>query len=110
MIAAPDVARIAEKVAREKFGAENVLRTAAEPIVDWTGAEARRVPIVLAPDAVSRITDDAAIDNLVALQKSVQQAGDDRFAVVEYATEEELAKGDDTESIIADCGNYARIW
>ena len=97
MIEAPDVARIAEKVAREKFGAENVVRATAETMVDWTGADAWRVLIVLVPDAISRIPEDAALDNLVALQKSVQRAGDDRFAVVEYATEEELAKGDDTE-------------
>jgi hypothetical protein len=97
MIQASDVARIAEKVAREKFGTENVVRTTAEPTVDWTGAEVWRVLIVLTPDAVSRIPDDAALDNLVALQQSVQEAGDDRFAVVDYATEEELAAGDDTE-------------
>ena len=97
MIDAPEVARIAENVAREKFGAENVVRATAEPMVDWTGAEAWRVLIVLAQDAVSRIPEDAALDNLVALQKSVQRAGDDRFAVIEYATEEELAQGDDTE-------------
>jgi hypothetical protein len=97
MIEAPDVARIADKVARKKLGAENVVRAVAEPMVDWTGAEAWRVLIVLSPDAMSRIPDDAALDNLVELQKSVQRAGDDRFAVVEYATEEELAKGDDTE-------------
>jgi len=97
MIQAPDIARIAETVAREKFGTENVVRTTAEPTVDWTGAEVWRVLIVLTPDAVSRIPDDAALDNLVALQRSVQAAGEDRFAVVEYATEEELAEGDDTE-------------
>ena len=97
MIDAPDIARIAERVAREKLGAENIVRAIAEPIVDWTGAEAWRVLIVLEPDAVSRIPDDAALDNLAELQKSVQRAGDNRFAFIEYATEEELAKGDDTE-------------
>jgi hypothetical protein len=66
-------------------------------MVDWTGAEAWRVLIVLTPDAVSRISGDAALENLVALQKGVQGAGDDRFAIVEYATEEELAQGDDSE-------------
>ena len=49
------------------------------------------------PDAISRISGDAALENLVGLQKSVQRAGEDRFAFVEYATEEELAAGDDTE-------------
>jgi hypothetical protein len=97
MIEAVDVARIAEDVAREKLGTENVVRTTAEPMVDWTGAEAWRVLIVIAPDAVSRISGDAALDNLVGIQEMVQRAGDDRFAFVEYATEEELAEGDDTE-------------
>src|SRR5437660_1256991 len=97
MIEAADVARIAAEVACKELGAENVVRVQAEPMVDWTGAEAWRVLIVLAPDAIERISGDAALDNLVGLQKSIQRAGDDRFAVVEYATEEELAHGDDTE-------------
>jgi hypothetical protein len=97
MIEAAEVAQIAEKVARDKLGTENVVRTVAEPMVDWTGAEGWRVLIVLTPDAVSRISGDAALDNLVRLQEMVHTAGDDRFAFVEYATEEELAEGDDTE-------------
>lgn len=95
---APSVARIAEEVARQKLGAENVVRTKAEPMTDWTGAEGWRVLIVLAPDAVERISGDAALDNLSFLQERLQAAGEERFGFVEYATEEELAEeGDDTE-------------
>jgi|SRR5579862_742478 len=97
MIDAADVMRIAGKVARKELGAENVVRVEAMPTVDWTGAEAWRVRIVLAPDALSRIADDAGLNNLFRLHKSVQEAGDDRFTYVEYATEKELAAGDDTE-------------
>jgi|SRR4051794_10181337 hypothetical protein len=97
MIEAIEIARIAEEVAREKLGSENVARTVAEPMVDWTGAEGWRVLIVLTADAGSRISGDAALDNLVGLQKGIRQAGDDRMAFVEYATEEELAEGGDTE-------------
>jgi len=97
MIEAMEVARIAEKVAREKLGAENVVRTIAEPMVDWTGAEGWRVLIVLTANAVSQISGEAALDNLVGLQKSIQRAGDSRVAFVEYATEEDLAEGGDTE-------------
>jgi len=67
MIEAMEVARIAEKVAREKLGAENVVRTIAEPMVDWTGAEGWRVLIVLTANAVSQISGEAALDNLVGL-------------------------------------------
>lgn len=98
MIEAPDVARIAEEVAREKLGADNVVRTVAEPMADWTGADAWRVLIVIAPDAISRVSGDALVDNLSLLQDRLQEAGDDRFGFVEYATEEELAnEGDDPE-------------
>ena len=98
MIDAPDVARIAEEVARQKLGAENIVRTAVEPMTDWTGAEGWRVLIVLAPDAVDRISGDAVLDNLSVLQEELQAAGEDRFGFVEYATEEELAnEGVDTE-------------
>lgn len=98
MIEATDVARVTEEVARKNLGTSYVVRVSAEPMVDWTGAEAWRVLIVLAPDAVSHISGDAALDNLVGVQEAVQKAGDDRFAFVEYATEEELAESDDPES------------
>lgn len=97
MIEADDVARIAEEVARKELGNENVVRVIAEPMVDWTGAEAWRVLIVIAPDALSHILGDPLANNLVNLQKGVQRAGDERFAFVEYATEAELAEDDDTE-------------
>ena len=97
MIDAADVIRIAGEVARKELGVENAVRVEAVPTVDWTGAEAWRVRIVLAPDAFSRITDGAALDNLFRLHKGVQKAGDDRFTHVEYATEKELAAGDVTE-------------
>ena len=98
MIEATEVARIAEQVAREKLGVENVVRTAAEPMVDWTGAEGWRVLIVIAPDAISRISGDALLDNLSLLQERLQKAGEDRFGFIEYATEEELAEEvDDSE-------------
>jgi len=94
---ASEVARIAETVARDKLGSENVVRTVVEPMVDWVGDDAWRVWIVLAPDAVERISGDAALDNLTELQHSLERAGDDRFGFVEYATEEELAADDDPE-------------
>jgi hypothetical protein len=97
MIEAADIRRIAEEVAREELGTENVVRVVAEPMIDWTGAEAWRVLIVIAPNALSRILGDPLANNLVNLQKEVQRAGDDRFAFVEYATEAELAENDDTE-------------
>jgi hypothetical protein len=97
MIEAMEVARIAEEVAREKLGVENVVRAVAESMIDWTGAEGWRVLIVLTEDAASRVSGDAALDNLVGLQKGIQRAGDNRFAFVEYATEKELAAGGDTE-------------
>jgi hypothetical protein len=97
MIEAMDVAHIAENVAREKLGGENVVRAVVEPMVDWTGADAWRVLIVLTGDAVPRISGEAALENLVGLQNRIQRAGDSRIAFVEYATEEELAEGSDTE-------------
>jgi hypothetical protein len=92
MIGPADVARIAEEVAREQLGTENVVRTSAEPMIDWTGAEGWRVLIVLAPAAVERISGDATLDNLSLLQERLQEAGEQRFGFVEYATEEELAE------------------
>ena len=76
----------------------SVQRVLSKPAVDWTGDEVLHVTIVLGNEGVDGITGDMALDTLVGIERALQAAGEERFPVIDYETEEELALGDDPES------------
>ncbi|MGD9617253.1 MAG: hypothetical protein AB7H90_18970 [Alphaproteobacteria bacterium] len=86
-----------EKIAKSKLGRENVVRVFSEP---GSGIDAEPLmvfTVVLAPDAADRITGDEVVDNLVAINDFFYKLRDERRPHLRYATEEELAAGDDPE-------------
>jgi hypothetical protein len=99
MLEARDVEHEALVVAKKNFGAENVVRTIVEPMVDLDGDEAWRVIIVVDPKLADRIDGDAVLDNLIQIHNRLWEKGEeDRLPFVEFTTEEELAESDDPES------------
>ena len=84
------ISEIAERVARGQVADAGVERVVAEPTTDSEGNDALRITVVLKPEAAQSLSGDAALDLLVELQKELQNAGEDRFAIVQYATEQEL--------------------
>jgi hypothetical protein len=92
--------QIVEKVgeiAKAKLGRENVVRVFSEP---GTGIDAEPLmvfTIVLGPNALDRVTGDKVVDNLVAINDFFYELQDERRPHLRYATEEELAAGDDPE-------------
>jgi hypothetical protein len=94
MLDAKRIDRTVSEAARETLGKEFV-RAKSEPTIDSLGDEALSVLIVIEPGAADRITGDAALDTLSGIQQKLQEQGEERFAIVEYATEEELAEVDD---------------
>lgn len=87
--------RIVVAVAKRNMRGE-VVRVMSEPTSDSRGEDALRVTIVIKPGAADRITGDAALDTLVGIQDALQDAGEERFAIIEYATEQELTEVDDS--------------
>ncbi|MDP4022509.1 hypothetical protein Q8W71_07735 [Methylobacterium sp. NEAU 140] len=88
-----DTARIqdiARDVALARVAKADLERIVAMPMTDSTGHDALRITVVLAPGAARRVTGDVALDVLSSLQQQLQIAGEDRFAFIDYATEEEL--------------------
>jgi len=85
------VAQISTEVAQANFGSQNVVRVESEPTSDSEGQEALNLLIVIAPGVVETVSGDAILDTLVQIIDRLQKAGDDRFPIIEYATEEELA-------------------
>ncbi|MGH7031513.1 MAG: hypothetical protein ACREE9_01275 [Stellaceae bacterium] len=91
------IAETVEKVAKSHLK-PIVIRALAEPAIDSEGREALRVTIVIQPDAAGRLEGDAILDTLVHIQDRLREAGEERFAIVQYATEDELETGGDSQS------------
>ncbi len=95
MLKNAQIVKIATAVAKANLKPRNVVRVMAEPTVDSEGEDALRITIVIRSGVVAKITGDAFLNTLVELQNRLRTAGEDRFPIVEYATEEELAGVDD---------------
>lgn len=91
MIAPAEINSIATKAARAHLSKKTVQRVFSEPTIDSRGEGALRVTIVVAPNAVEEIEGDALLETLVQIQQDLQRAGEERLAIVDYATEAELA-------------------
>lgn len=87
---------IASEVATANLTPRIVRSVSSARIADSEGQDALRITIVIEADAVDRIQGGAALDTLVQLNQRLRRAGDERFAIVEYATEEELENIDDS--------------
>jgi hypothetical protein len=95
MIQSPEIQRLAADAVAANLPPDVVQRILSEPIVDSFGNDALRLTLVINSDAVDKITGDAALDTLAAIQTNLQKAGEERFAFVEYATEEDLLDAGD---------------
>lgn len=62
------------------------------------GDEIIRVTLVLPDGAIDVISDEKIIATLVAIKRTVRDLGDERLAVISYATEAELADNGSSES------------
>ncbi len=77
--------------------AGEVARVFSEPTADLDGQAALRIMIVLKRGrgkAVSR--EGAAINTLIGILDNLQKSGEERFPIIEYATEDELEESDDS--------------
>jgi hypothetical protein len=84
------VEHIAAKAAKKQLSEPDLERVVAQATTDSEGREALRITLVLKPEAVAALSGDAALDLLVSLQHELQERGEERFALVEYATEAEM--------------------
>ena len=89
-----DESRIAEvtaDIAGSKLSDVHLRRVLSEEITDSQGEDALRITLVFDPDEMRRITGEEALDFLVAIQEKLSSEGEERFSMIEYATEQELA-------------------
>lgn len=84
------VSEIVREVATANLTSKSIQDILIEPATDSEGHEALRITIVITPGAVLKLKGDAVLDTLVDIQRRLLEAGDERFPIVEYATEDEL--------------------
>ena len=90
------VDQIARDVATANLPRHAVTSVSSAPRTDSQGRDALQITIVLEPDAVPKITGDAVLDTLVQIHDNLRKAGDERFPIIEYATEAELQDSGDS--------------
>ncbi len=84
------IVAIATAVAKKQLGMKAVLRALSERASDSEGREALRVTIVIAPDVAKRLKGEAVLDTLTEISNRLLKEGEERFPIMEYATEAEL--------------------
>ncbi len=85
------VNQMATDIAIAHFERENVSRVVSDRAVDSAGDEALRIMIVFTGKSIPPLSGEAIIANLSQLSDELQRNADERFPILEYATEEELA-------------------
>ncbi len=96
MLAKNKILKIARDAATANLSSSAVSQVLSEPTTDSEGRDALRITIVIKPNALGRLTGDAALDTLVEIQSNLRQAGEERFPIVEYSTESELLESGDS--------------
>lgn len=76
----------------------HILRLETEPTIGSDGREALRVCVLISPDATNKLKDAAILRALVKLHQRLNEMKDDRTPIIEYATEEELARDGGSQS------------
>jgi hypothetical protein len=89
------IREIARQIASANLASTNVTSVSTSPTIDLDGNDALRITIVIEPGFESGLAGDAVLDTLVGIRDQLRRAGEERLAIIEYATEEELKSGDD---------------
>jgi hypothetical protein len=85
-----NVSEIARTIAADNFTSAAVARVVSEPFIDSEGERVVRITIVLNPGFPDRIKGDDALNTLVGIHARLRDEGEERYPLIEYATEEEL--------------------
>jgi hypothetical protein len=90
------IAQIAAEVATTNLSQQNFTSIVSSSSTDSTGQGALRITIIIPPGAEKRIEGNATLSTLVEMQDRLRREGEDRFPIIEYSTERELAESGDS--------------
>lgn len=91
MLAFDKIAEVAQDVARQTFGANVVKDIRVKDVSEWTGEDALEVLVILQPPAGTPFRfEGKASAMLSGLGDRLYDLGENRFAHVRYATQQDL--------------------
>jgi hypothetical protein len=96
MIPQARVEEIARKVASANLRKSAVEAIRSEPASDSEGRDVWRITVVIKPGEAAKLEGDKLLDVLVGIQQGLREEGEERFALVEYATRDELEQSGDS--------------
>lgn len=86
------ILEIARQVAVANLSAQSVETVLTEAMLDSEGRDAVRITIVIKPGKIDKLVGDNVLDTLYQIQTRLSEEGEDRLALVDYATRKELDK------------------
>lgn len=95
MLESPQLQKLAREIVGKRMPKVELEDVFTVPITDSEGEAALRITLVLTPESVGAITGEDALKLLVALKDELYRQGEERFAIVEYATSDDLEEHDE---------------
>ena len=92
MLSEPKLQEIVKNAAGKELSGFQLGRVLTQPMLDSEGNEALRIVLVLTPEDVNSISGEEALKLLVDIHNGLMREGDERFPIVEYATEADLSE------------------
>jgi hypothetical protein len=92
------ITRVVEKAVSDCLDIGEASSVSCRQIVDQYGEDALQVLVVLPDNKSPQLTGEKVVDLLSRIQDELQILGEQRFAYVDFATENELAADADSES------------
>ncbi len=90
MLNDPQLRKLTGDIVHGRLPAVELLRVLTEPTTDSEGNDALRITLVLTHEAVDSLTGEQTLKLLVDIQQAILGQGDERFPIIEYATEDDL--------------------
>jgi hypothetical protein len=98
MLPREQIIRVAGEVAAANLAAQSIESVLSEPATDSEGRDAVRIIIVIKPGIAAEVKGDAVLDTLVQIRRRLEELGEERLPLIEYATKQELEQVGDPES------------
>jgi hypothetical protein len=90
MLEALKLQELARKIVTKRLPNVQLDDVVAASITDSEGEAALRITLVLTPESVDAISGEDALKLLIDIQQGLFREGEERFAIVEYATADDV--------------------
>lgn len=97
MLNEPQLQKLMTDVVHGRLPKMQLEQVLTEPMIDSDGENALRITLVLSTESARALTGDETLGLLVEVQESLRREGEERFAIIEYATQDDLHEQDDAD-------------